>query len=58
MLDKYFPLYVIVFILSLVLTIKFEKKMIPKLKRKAAQPIYSDGPSWQGLCEEPLISLR
>lgn len=46
MLDKYFPLYVIIFILSLVLTIKFEKKMIPKLKRKAAQPIYSDGPSW------------
>ena len=46
MLDKYFPLYVAVFLITLVLTAIIEKKFIPFLKKKAQQPIYTDGPSW------------
>lgn len=46
MLDKYFPLYIIIFLLTLILTVKIEKKLIPALKEKAAQPIYEEGPRW------------
>jgi phospho-N-acetylmuramoyl-pentapeptide-transferase len=30
----------------MLLTVRFEKILIPKLKRKAAQPIYTEGPAW------------
>lgn len=46
MLDTFFPLYAIVFLLSLFITVFLEKKLIPALRRKARQPIYTDGPSW------------
>lgn len=46
MLDKYFPLYIIIFLFSMLLTVRFEKILIPKLKRKATQPIYTEGPAW------------
>ena len=46
MLDKYFPLYIIIFLLTLILTVKIEKRLIPALKEKAAQPIYEEGPRW------------
>ena len=46
MLDKYFPAYVLVFGLTLILTAVIERKFIPYLKVKAQQPIYNDGPAW------------
>lgn len=46
MLDKLFPLYIIAFILTLTLTVVFEKNLIPKLRTVAKQPIYEDGPRW------------
>ncbi len=46
MLDKYFPFYVMVFLLSLVITAFAEKKLIPLLSGKAKQPIYEEGPRW------------
>ncbi len=46
MLDRYFPLYIAVFLFTLILTALSERKLIPRLQRDAAQPIYSDGPSW------------
>jgi phospho-N-acetylmuramoyl-pentapeptide-transferase len=46
MLDKFFPLYLFCFVLALILTVVFEKKLIPILKARAKQPIYLDGPSW------------
>lgn len=45
-LDKYFPLYVIVFILTLMITVIVERKMIGLLSGRANQPIYEDGPKW------------
>ena len=46
MLDAFFPLYATVFLLSLTVTVLFEKKLIPALRKKASQPIYEDGPKW------------
>ncbi len=46
MLDKNFPYYILTFSVSLILTAIIEKNLIPYLKKKAAQPIYEDGPSW------------
>ena len=46
MLDKYFPLYVTVFISTFVLTAVMEKFLIPRLTERAKQPIYEDGPKW------------
>ena len=46
MLDKYFPLYIIVFLLTLSLTAIIEKRIIPLLSRNAKQPIYEGGPRW------------
>ena len=48
MLDKNFPYYVLIFILSFVLTAIFERNLIPTLRKIARQPIYADGPSWHG----------
>ncbi len=45
-LDKYFPLYLFVFLLSLIITAVIEKRLIPALSGRADQPIYSDGPAW------------
>ena len=46
MLDKNFPLYILVFICTLVITAITEKKIIPRLAAHAKQPIYEDGPRW------------
>ena len=46
MLDKLFPFYVLVFLTSTLLTVVFEKLLLPILKKKAEQPIYEGGPSW------------
>ncbi|MBQ8689171.1 MAG: phospho-N-acetylmuramoyl-pentapeptide-transferase [Clostridia bacterium] len=46
MLDNYFPLYIIVFIFSLAITVITIKRLIPVLSRAAQQPIYADGPKW------------
>lgn len=46
MLDKYFPLYILAFILTLVLTVSIERKLLPKLIANAEQPIYTEGPKW------------
>ena len=46
MLDKNFPLYIFVFISTLVITAFTEKKIIPRLTERAKQPIYEDGPRW------------
>ena len=45
-MDKYYLLYFFVFILSLFLTTVIEANLIPRLKRRASQPIYEGGPSW------------
>ncbi len=46
MLDKFFPLYVFVFISTLTLTALIERRFIPLLKKRAKQPIYEEGPGW------------
>ena len=46
MLDRYFPLYIAAFFISLSLTVIIERHLIPLLSKKAKQPIYTDGPSW------------
>ena len=46
MTDKYFPLYIFVFLFSLLITAALEKKLIPALSAHAKQPIYTDGPRW------------
>lgn len=46
MLDKYFPLYAIVFFVTLSITVIAEKRLIPKLAKAAQQPIYTEGPEW------------
>lgn len=46
MLDRYFPIYILVFLLSMLITTVCEKRLIPFLKSRAKQPIYADGPSW------------
>lgn len=46
MLDKHFPLYIAIFFLSFLLTVLFEKIMIPSLTNHAKQPIYEEGPKW------------
>ena len=46
MLDKNFPLYILVFISTLAITAITEKKIIPRLAAHAKQPIYEDGPKW------------
>lgn len=45
-MDKYFALYLFVFVLTLFTTVVIENRLIPKLSECAKQPIYEDGPSW------------
>ena len=40
MLDEYFPLYIFIFLSTLILTAFFEKKLIPRLSEIAKQPIH------------------
>lgn len=46
MLDNYFPLYVLAFLATLLLTVLLERRLIPALSKSAKQPIYEEGPSW------------
>lgn len=46
MLDKNFPIYVIIFAATFILTFFLEKALIPALVKRAKQPIYSEGPKW------------
>ena len=46
MIDKYIPLYLLVFFSTLFITMISERKLIPFLSEKAKQPLYEDGPSW------------
>ena len=46
MLDKFFPLYIISFLSTLVFTVILEGRLLPRLARIAKQPIYADGPRW------------
>ena len=46
MLDKYFPLYILIFFMTFIGTVVIEKRLIPCLKKHAKQPIYEDGPKW------------
>ena len=39
-------LCLIVFGLTLLITVLIERRLIPFLKERAAQPIYAEGPSW------------
>ena len=43
---KYFFLYAIVFVASVIITALIERRVVPFLKAKAKQPIYEDGPKW------------
>ncbi len=38
--------YVFTFLISLVFTLMTGRVLVPRLREKAAQPIYADGPSW------------
>ena len=46
MLDSAFPIYLLTFLFTLLFTVFLEKKLVPALRKKAAQPIYTDGPTW------------
>ena len=46
MIDTNFPLYLLAFIMSFVITTVSVRLLIPILKKKAEQPIYKEGPSW------------
>lgn len=46
MLDRFFPLYITVFAITLLITAIAEAYLIPRLSASAKQPIYKDGPSW------------
>ena len=46
MLDRFFPLYITVFAITLLVTAIAEAYLIPRLSSSAKQPIYKDGPSW------------
>lgn len=37
---------VVLFLLSFLITVAIEKRLIPFLRQKATQPIYEDGPAW------------
>ena len=39
-------LFLVVFIITFALTVIAERRLIPFLRQRAAQPIYSEGPSW------------
>jgi len=45
-IDNDFPLYAICFFTTLLFTVIAERLLIPFLKKRAAQPIYEEGPAW------------
>lgn len=46
MSDLFLPLYVAIFLSALIITVIAERLLIPRLRRKAEQPIYEGGPAW------------
>lgn len=46
MIDSYLFPYALIFLLTLVLTVFMCRLIIPFLKKRAEQPIYTEGPSW------------
>lgn len=46
MIDPSFPLYLLSFVLSFIITSVTARLLIPVLKKAAEQPIYEEGPSW------------
>ena len=46
MLDKNFPIYVLVFACTFIITAITERIIIPRLSLHAKQPIYEEGPRW------------
>ncbi len=46
MAEKYFALYMLVFFGTFFSTVAVERFLIPRLKKCASQPIYTEGPSW------------
>ena len=46
MINSRFPIYLLIFILTFVVTAKIERFLIPRLKNIAGQPIYTEGPKW------------
>ena len=46
MIDNNFPLYILSFTFSFIITTLSVRLLIPILKKKAEQPIYNEGPSW------------
>ena len=46
MQDTLFPVYILIFFTTLILTAIIEKKLIPRLAEHAKQPIYAEGPRW------------
>ena len=46
MSDLLLPLYIAVFLSVLIITVMTERALIPRLRRKARQPIYEVGPEW------------
>ena len=46
MQDTLFPIYILIFFFTLILTAIIERKLIPRLAKHAKQPIYTEGPRW------------
>ena len=46
MIDSYLFPYALIFLFTLVLTVFIGRLIIPFLKKRAEQPIYTEGPSW------------
>ncbi len=46
MIQQYLLIYLFALLFTFLLTVAIEHKLIPKLRSRAAQPIYADGPSW------------
>ena len=46
MIDSYLFPYCLIFLFTLVLTVLIGRLIIPFLKKRAEQPIYTEGPSW------------
>ena len=44
--DLLLPLYIVIFLSALIITIMVERSLIPHLRSKAKQPIYEGGPVW------------
>jgi phospho-N-acetylmuramoyl-pentapeptide-transferase len=46
MIEKYIPLYLLVFFSTLLITVISERRLIPFLSKRAQQPLYEEGPAW------------